>query len=123
MRHLRFIPSLVMAIFSLTTKAEAFDNWTTDEKRMFWLSEALIIADWTQTRQIVNNPNYYEKNVLLGKHPSREAVDRHFIGGLIGNYLLADYLGENRMIYLSTMSIVEGVVVKQNREIGLRIGF
>lgn len=122
MRYLRFIP-LLLVLFSLTAKAEVFDNWTVDEKRMFWLSEALLIADWTQTRQIVKNPNYIEKNVILGERPSMAAVNTYFIGALIGNYFLADYLGENKMIYLSTVSVVQGVVVKQNREIGLRIGF
>jgi hypothetical protein len=98
--------------------------WSEDEKRLFYVHSALVVADWSQTRQIAKNPlDYREYNPILGKHPSVEKVDLLFAASLVGSYYLFDSMDENRQKYLITASIVRGVVVGHNLNLGLRIGF
>ena len=45
----------------------------------------LILADWSQTVQVENNPSVQEDNKYLGKRPSRGDVNRYFIMKLTGH--------------------------------------
>ena len=98
--------------------------WTEDEKRLFYLHSALVVADWSQTRQIAKNPlEYKEYNPLIGNHPHVDKVDLWFIGSLIGSYYWFDYMESNRKTVIFTASIVRGAIVGHNLNVGLRIGF
>lgn len=98
--------------------------WTEDEKRLFYVHSALVLADWSQTRQIAKNPTQYvEYNPFLGKQPSVEKVDLFMAATLVGSYYLFDSMDENRQKYLLFASIGRGVIVGHNLNIGLRIGF
>lgn len=86
------------------------------------LQIALTTIDWNQTRQISVAPNQYvERNVLLGKHPSADVVNRYFVlseSAILGSsYVLPEY--ENEV--LSTSIAVESFVIVHNRNIGLSI--
>lgn len=98
--------------------------WTEDEKRLFYVHSALVVADWSQTRQIAKNPTqYFEYNPFLGKQPSLDKVDVWFVGTLVGSYFWFDYMEEKRGSYLFTASVIRGVIVGHNLNVGLRIGF
>lgn len=89
-------------------------------------SSSLIIADWTQTRYIADNPQtYHENNPILGKHPSEDVVNIYFAAWLVGN-LLVDELPINektktRWYWLVT--IVESALVAHNNSIGIGFKF
>jgi hypothetical protein len=100
------------------------EEWTDLDKKLFVASEVSLFADWLQTRQIVKQPQRYEEtNPILGKHPSMSSVNAYFIGAMIGNYYLADWLGENRSIYLGTVTVVETGTVIHNKIVGLKLAF
>lgn len=103
----------------------AGDDWSITDKALFATSSALLVIDWGQTRYIAKHPNrFYEKNVLLGKHPSVRAVNAYFIGALVGNYLLTDRLDRPYRTYFQAGLIgLELVVTASNKKIGIRIQF
>lgn len=118
----KLITTLLLLV---SLNAHAFDDWDTTDKRLFIASEALLLADWLQTRQIVKNPDkYHETNRILGEHPSMGAVNLYFASWMVGNYLLADYAGEKyRTAYLTGVVGVQFIVVRNNALLGLKIAF
>jgi len=85
----------------------------------------LLAVDWGQTRHIAKNPDrFYEKNGLLGRHPSVDRVDAYFVGSMITTVLVADLLvGPWRKAFLAGIIVMEYDVVTRNRAIGIRVGF
>jgi len=49
--------------------------------------------DWRQTVQIARNPDrYWERNPLLGEHPSEQRVNLHFLVGAILHPIVTEIL-------------------------------
>jgi len=84
-------------------------------------SSGLLIADWKQTLVIAKNPDmYYEKNVIIGKHPSEDKVNLYFGTCLLGNVLLPKLLTDKQQTYWYVgLIILESVVIRQNLQLGL----
>jgi hypothetical protein len=83
-------------------------------------------ADWNQTLQIARNPNsYYERNVVLGSHPSVSQVNAYFAVSAIGLLVLSQYLSpQDRTVLLGAWTAIEVYVVGRNRvSLGLRLTF
>lgn len=119
---------LLLAIPSL-----AHDEWTkidTVRQLTFTVVECI---DWLQTKEIARNPNYYETNPYLGKHPSQKKVDTYFASCLIGHALVSYLLPAKVEIYGYKMSPratwqyfwigVEAGYTAHNYNIGIRIPF
>ena len=87
---------------------------------------ALMVADWGQTRHIAENPDYYETNKILGKYPTREAVDLYFLT-LIGSYHLIHNIDFIDHRYKKAMdwyvTIMWTHTVWHNHSIGIEIDF
>ena len=112
-----------LLLFSTVANAEN-KPWTDTEKELFVAHTALVVADWSQTRQIVKHPETYaEQNILLGKHPSMDKVDLMFVSTLIGSYYIFDSLDNNRQTWLISATVTRGLIVGHNLHLGLRIGF
>lgn len=87
-------------------------------------SNATIIADWAQTREIADNDNYYEKNSYLGPHPTTGEVNRFFINTLILHNLVGSMLPEKyRAVYYGGQLGFRLNVVKDNADIGIQFKF
>ena len=88
-------------------------------------SNALLVADWAQTRYIAAHPQQYvERNPLLGAHPGMSAVNRHFISALALNNAVFYLLPENkRRAWSIIVTGIEGVCVANNAAIGIRFNF
>lgn len=121
------IKAILLSITLLFTQFTHAEEWSELDKKLLIASEVLLVADWMQTRQIVKNPDrYHETNPILGKHPSLGEVNTYFISCMVANYYLADWLGNDdnkRTIYLSTVTVVQGVTVRNNYLLGLRFAF
>jgi hypothetical protein len=88
-------------------------------------TDALIVADWLQTRQIAANPDrYYERNPLLGSQPSEERVNFSIGGALLANTILHRFLPEKCLRYyqVGIMSI-EFWAVSGNYSLGINARF
>ena len=115
---------LLLALF-VPLQCVAQTDWTPADKSLLAASTALLIIDWGQTRYIAKNPTrFHELNPILGRHPSIGRVNTYFAGAIIGNYLLADWLGPtNRKLYLGGITALETVVVIRNKGIGIKVAF
>lgn len=55
-------------------------NWTRADSYREAAYLALHVADWGQTLDIADHPGeFYERNPVLGRHPSRGEVNRWFL--------------------------------------------
>jgi len=87
--------------------------------------DALIAVDWAQTLQIADHPDqWYERNPLLGRHPSRDRVNLSIGGALVANTVIhrlvpEPYLGRYQICLL----MAESAAVWGNYNIGIRVDF
>ncbi len=90
-------------------------------------ANALILADWGQTRHIAANgeeDGYEETNPILGPRPSTSEVNLYFASALVltnGVGWLLPEPWERR--WFIAVTAVQGAVVAHNHSIGLRIEF
>ena len=100
-------------------------NWSTQDKSLFVTSSALLVVDWAQTRHIARNPQlFYEKNPILGEHPSLGRVNTYFATVLVANYFITDALSPKwRTAYQAGLIGVELVVIGNNKRIGIKMDF
>jgi hypothetical protein len=87
-------------------------------------STALILADWSQTLQIIREAHTrHEGNPLLGRHPSEGRVNT-MIGLAVTTNLAALLLPKRpRRIWYAAVTLIEGIAVTHNLANGLSIGF
>lgn len=69
----------VLLVHVLCAGVEASD-WTEADTAREVAYLALHVMDWGQTLDIADHPErFYERNPVLGRHPSRGDVNRYFI--------------------------------------------
>ena len=84
---------LIVFVAFFIKPAKAFDlkqyykeDLTQVDKANIVLFNVLQSIDMLQTLEIANNDAYYEKNPILGKHPSETAVVTYFIARGFAHY-------------------------------------
>jgi hypothetical protein len=120
------VKKLLAILLWLPSASWAWSNWTTEQQNWFLASNAAILGDWATTRNMTRRyaEGYYERNPLLGRHPTTQAVDLHFVTWMVANYFAADYFqGRNRTLYLKVVTGMESALVINNLSIGLRLEF
>ena len=84
----------------------------------------LQFVDMLQTLEIANNDDYYEKNKILGKHPSEFQVVTYFIARGFAHYEATKIIPIKYRKFWHTYNIVYNYnVIKDNHELGIRIDF
>jgi len=84
---------------------------------------SLLSVDWLQTRYIAQKDNgLYEGNILLGRNPSKSAIDTYFLLSSIivveTSYLLPRRWGER---FLKSVIAIQASYVAHNYSIGIRV--
>jgi hypothetical protein len=112
----------LLLLFSATANAE---EWPTADKALLGAAVGLLVVDWGQTRHITREPNrFYEKNPLLGSHPSLGEVDRYFALAILGTAGVAYVLPHQyRQWFLAGVITLELATVASNHRLGLRVSF
>jgi len=91
--------------------------WTPADRSIMVAYTALNVVDIMQTREIFNNPDYYELNPLLTE-------DNHVALLIVGNvllYVIADILpNKYRTAFLGLLTAGKFMVVGNNYRIGIR---
>jgi len=87
-----FIFALLM---SLAVSAHAADKWSVADFTLEAITEASLVVDWGQTRDIANHSQCYETNPYLGEHPDNAKIDRYFAGWMLIHPIVANYLPEH----------------------------
>jgi hypothetical protein len=115
---------ILLSILSVNTCAETRE-WATEEKLWGATAGALLAADWATTRNMTHryNEGYYERNPLLGSHPTANRVNLYFLTVAPAIFFAADYFGDYRKEILQAVSAVELIVVGNNLRLGLHFQF
>lgn len=92
------------------------------------LALSLYLLDWNQTLTISSmcaNPGALkESNLLLGRCPSKEAVNTYFAGVLITHLALNTFLPKELAQWYNFVSIsVESMTITNNYALGIHIKF
>lgn len=102
---------------------ETADKWSTQDYTLEVIYEISHVLDWGQTRTIAKNPDkYYERNPILGKHPSTTKVDIYFIATALLHPIATHYLPEEYRPWWQGITITaSGGCVINNFVVGIKI--
>jgi hypothetical protein len=102
-----------------------FAPFSDDDKTRQKVILATQFIDMLQTRDIANNPDkYFEKNPILGEHPSEGDVAKYFVASMLGNYLLSKALPPKLRPYFQNLSIgTQAGMITNNANLGIGLGF
>tara|TARA_B100001093_G_scaffold498449_1_gene546565 strand:- start:68 stop:445 length:378 start_codon:yes stop_codon:yes gene_type:complete len=122
---------LLIVLFLLCSNANALDlkqyykeDLTDVDKANIVLFNVLQTIDMLQTLEIANNDDYYEKNPILGKHPSEAHVVAYFVARGFAHYHLTNIIPqEYRNLFHGVNIIYNYNTIKNNHDIGIRIDF
>jgi len=122
----------LILVFLLTfTSASAIDlqkyykeDLTEVDKANIVLFNVLQGIDMLQTLEIANNDAYYEKNPILGKHPSEAEVVTYFIARGFVHYQATRIIPQRyRNLFHGYNVVYNYNVIKDNHQLGIRIDF
>jgi len=116
--------SILFMVLSTTIRAET-RSWTNEETAWGAVAGTLLLADWSTTQNMTHRygQSYYERNPLLGPHPTASQVSLHFLIAVPTVYLSADQFPEYRKEILQAVSAVELIAVGNNLRLGLHFQF
>ena len=129
--HRGILVLVIVFVAFLIKPAKAFDleqyykeDLTEVDKANIVLFNILQGIDMLQTLEIANNDAYYEKNPILGKHPSETAVVTYFIARGFAHYHVTKMIPQKyRNIWHGYNVIYNYDVIRDNHELGIRINF
>lgn len=101
--------------------------WTGDTltDSLFVTHNALIIADWAQTRYIAEDPaNFHERSYELDPNPTTREVNGYFLGVIIVHNLIYFVLPDKWKPFYSAGHILDrATTIKNNRQLGIGFEF
>lgn len=120
---------LIITIIVLAVPAHAYkpEPFSTEDYTLVSSFLVLEIIDWGQTRDIQNHAELHETNIVMGRHPDHNKIDKYFAVAvpacvLIAYVLPTDFKGINlRRLWLSGAIGLEIGCVANNRSHGLKI--
>jgi hypothetical protein len=84
-------------------------------------STSLLVTDWAQTQEIARNPDYIEKNPILGENPSKGRVNLYFGAAVASNLLVGEIVEEKyAKWYYWAIIALETAVITHNINMGVR---
>ena len=125
------IKSIVIIMWLFTTGVKAFDlekyyaePLTQSDKKGIVIFNILQGIDMLQTLEIANNDKYYETNPILGRHPSEFQVLSYFVARGLAHYEVTKMVPQKYRKFWHAYHILYNYdVIRDNHEIGIRIGF
>lgn len=123
--------TLLLILFIFCTNANALElkkyykeDLTEVDKANIVLFNVLQGIDMLQTLEIANNDDYYEKNKILGKHPSEAQVVTYFIARGIAHFHATKMIPEKyRSLWHGYNVVYNYDVIRDNHQLGIRIDF
>ncbi len=122
---------IILILILLLGKAHAIDlkkyykePLSDNDKKGIIAFNTLQFADMLQTLEIANNDAYYEKNKIMGRHPSEAQVITYFIARGFAHYHATKILPAKYRPLWHTYNVVYNYnVIKNNHEIGIKVNF
>jgi len=125
------VVALILTTLSNCASAELRlvpDDWTKEDTRRQWAYTTIVILDAGQTADIQNHDGIREvspaANAFLGDQPSTGATAAYFAGSALLNYAVSAMLKPKHRAWWQRSTIaINGAVVANNYQLGLRWGF
>ena len=115
---------IIIAISVTLIGCGHFDPWTREDKILQGTQLFVQGIDWLQTREIVDDPYYWETNPYIGEDPTTRDVDRYFIMSAGFGMLITHVLPQEwRKYWLSFRIGISSSMVIHNYNIGIRIKY
>lgn len=116
---MRFVALVLLLVLPVNCQA-----WSGKDTALEVISEGMTVVDWGQTQDIRNHNGMIELNPILGRSPSRGAVNAYFISVLAIHPVISIALPEScRTIWQSIYIGVEWTAISSNYNGGLRLSF
>ena len=127
----KMIKTIIMFLLLFGSNVHAIDlkkyyqeDLTDTDKKAIVVFNILQGIDMLQTLEIANNDNYYEKNKILGKHPSEAEVVTYFIARGLVHYQATRMIPQRyRNLFHGYNVVYNYNVIRDNHNIGIRIDF
>jgi hypothetical protein len=117
----KFLLSILIATSAQTAFA---DELTPLEQKRELLVYSTLLLDAAQTLDIKNHPDLYERNPLLGRHPSDLKIGAYFIGAGFAHLAVTKQLPtEYRAAWQYGWAAFEVATIIRNRKLNLRFNF
>ncbi len=119
----KIILTLIILCFPNITTAYTPDPWSKQDFILESSFAAITIVDWAQTRYISRNPErFYEKNPILGKHPSTSKVDLYMGASILSHIVITHFLPAKwRPTWQCVWIILELKTVGGNNQVGIGV--
>jgi hypothetical protein len=122
---MRIFLSILFLLLPTHSYAE-YNDWSDTDKKLYIASQVAIAGDWMTTRYGSRHPIYntHETNMFLGMHPSVGKVNNYFVGLLVSNYYITDYVDPKyRSLYLAFRITTHGSATIHNINLGWKLAF
>jgi hypothetical protein len=127
----KMIKTIIMFLLLFGSNVHAIDlgkyykeELSDTDKKAIMVFNILQGIDMLQTLEIANNDNYYEKNKIMGKHPSEVQVISYFIARGFAHYHATKMIPAKYRPIWHTYNVVYNYdVIRNNHSIGIRIDF
>ena len=127
----KMIKTIILFLLLFGSNVHAIDlkkyyqeDLTDTDKKAIVVFNILQGIDMLQTLEIANNDNYYEKNKILGKHPSEAEVVTYFIARGLVHYQATRMIPQRyRNLFHGYNVVYNYNVIRDNHNIGIRIDF
>jgi len=131
MVHYKMIKNIIIFLLLFVSNAHAIDlkkyyqeELTDTDKKAIMVFNTLQFVDMLQTLEIANNDAYYEKNKILGKHPSETQVVTYFIARGFAHYHATRMIPTKYRTIWHTYNVVYNYdIIRNNHKLGIRIDF
>ena len=96
MKYTHIVPSSIIIIWLLIIlqgcASVPFEDWSTADTVRQGAFLGLLAVDTYQTHGIVDDPNCYETNPILGRDPSDGSINVYMLGCAVGHTLVSGLL-------------------------------
>lgn len=120
---------IIILLLSGCSSLPKGEFWTDDNTAngLMIAANVAFAADWAQTREIADNPDYYELGLassFIGANPKTSDVNRYFAASVAG-YNLVNYLlpSKYKKLYSSFVVGYELAYIKGNVRLGIGMKF
>jgi len=121
----RLLLTMLLVGHAVGMKISHAAEWTPADTKRELVWQGLWALDWGQTRYIAEHPDkFFERNAILGKHPSVGRVNTYFVlTGALHYWLMRKAEpGTRKMLQWVTIGIGASNVAN-NYHMGVRVGF
>jgi len=99
--NIKIIFKILIIVFFFSTTASAEPRaWTEEEKILLFWSSMASIADMYSTCRALDNPDNWEINPMIGKHPENERVVVFLSLSQIATVIIAHFWPDMRKVLL-----------------------